>query len=122
MRSFLAVLALAIFALPASGAHLHVCLDGADSGPSARVHVGDAGLHHLGEADGTHDDMDASLESGAFVKKIRGFLELPAWLPATPVLFIQPVATAVEFTREPGVRFVFAAPYRILPPLRAPPA
>ncbi len=61
LRSFLGILSLAIVALPASGAHLHVCLDGTDSEPSASVHVGDAGLHHRGEAGGAHDDVNASL-------------------------------------------------------------
>lgn len=121
MRSFLAVLALAIFALPASGAHLHVCVDGADGEPPASVHVGDACLHHPGNAGDVHDDMDASLESGAVVKKTRSFLELPACLLPTPVLFMQPVATAVDFPRGHLAPIVSVVAYRILPPLRAPP-
>ena len=121
MRSRIALIALAIFALPASGAHLHLCLDGAGGEPPASVHVSDDGGHHAEGADRTHRDVDVSLESEALAKKVGGSPGVPPVLPTTVVLFVLPVAASADFPRDPPSLIVPIPAFRVLPPLRAPP-
>ena len=121
MRSCIVLIALAIFAIPASGAHLHLCLDGAGGEPPASVHVGDGGSHHADDADSAHRDVDVSLESEALAKKVGGSLGVPAALPATVALFVVRVAVPADFPGDPPSLIVPIPAFRVLPPLRAPP-
>lgn len=121
IRSCIALLALAIFAVPASGAHLHLCLDRAGSEPPASLHVSDDGTHHSEDANRAHRDVDRSLESEAVAKRVKSSPDVSASLPATQVLYVRRVAVLVEFSRDPRSLIVPVPAYRILPPLRAPP-
>src|SRR5678815_4602595 len=118
MRSCLVLIALAIFAIPASGAHLHLCLDGMGGEPPASVHVSDGGNHHAEEAERAHLDVDVSLESEALAKKVGGSFGIPPVLPATVVLFVLPIATSADFPRDPPALIVPIPAFRVLPPLR----
>jgi hypothetical protein len=119
VRRSISLLALAFFALPASGAHLHLCLDGAE--PPASVHVGDLAIHHVEDSDQFHKDVDADLKSEALAKKARDSFDLPTFASVAPVLFALSVAVPDEFPRTPPTLIVPFPAYRILPPLRAPP-
>jgi hypothetical protein len=121
MRSWIALLALASFAVPAIGAHLHLCLDGAGTEPPTSVHVADISAHHSENAASDHHDVDVSLDREALAKKSGSPQDAGKFLPAAPVLFVRPVALTVDLPRGPPASIVRAVPYRILPPLRAPP-
>lgn len=121
MRSCIVLIALAIFALPVSGAHLHLCLDGTGSEPPASVHVSDRGSHHSEEADRAHQDVDVSLESEALAKKARSPSGDAVFLPSALVLFVLPAAGAVDLPRYPSPPIGPIPAFRVLPPLRAPP-
>jgi len=121
MRSWIALLALASFAVPAIGAHLHLCLDGAGTEPPASVHVADICAHHPENAASDLHDVDVSLDRETLAKKFGGQQDAEKFLPAVPVLFVRPAASIVDLPRGPQATIVRAVPYRILPPLRAPP-
>lgn len=115
------LICLAIFAMPANGAHLHLCLDGNEPPSSLHLTV-DADHHNEPGAQATHNDLDVSLRAEATVKKNRSLLGLPPLIAASFILFSMPAAGSIaapvprEAINEPApVRFV-------LPPLRAPPA
>ena len=110
-----------MFAIPASGAHLHLCLDGTGGEPPASVHVSDGGRHHAEDADRAHRDVDVSLESEALAKKVGGSLGVPPALLATVVLFVLPIAASADFPRDPPSLVIPIPAFRVLPPLRAPP-
>jgi len=120
-RSWIALLALASFAVPAIGAHLHLCLDGAGTEPPASVHVADVGGHHPESADSDHHDVDVSLDREAMVKKVGVSPDAHKILPTAPVPSVQPVTTAGGIPRGPPAPIVHTIQHRILPPLRAPP-
>jgi hypothetical protein len=121
MRSWIALLALTSFAVPAIGAQLHLCLDGAGTEPPTSVHVADISAHHPANTASDHHDVDVSLDREVLAKKSSSPQDAENVLPAAPVLFVRPVASTVDLPRGPPATFVRAAPYRILPPLRAPP-
>lgn len=121
VRSWIALLALASFAVPAIGAHLHLCLDGAGSEPPASVHVSDVGSHHPESADSDHNDVDLSLDREAMVKKGGASPDAQKFLPTAPVSSARPVTVAGDLPRGPPAPIVHTVQYRILPPLRAPP-
>jgi hypothetical protein len=121
MRSWIALLALASFAVPAIGAHLHLCLDGAGTEPPTSFHVADIGAHHPENAASDHHDVDVSLDREALAKKSGASPDAEKFLPAAPLMFVRPVATTVDLPRRLPATIVRAVPYRILPPLRAPP-
>ena len=121
VRSWIALLALVSFAVPAIGAHLHLCLDEMGSEPPASLHVSDVGAHHPEDSDLGHRDVDVSLDREALAKKIAASLDVPKVLPAALVLFVEPAAIVVDYPRGPPSPIVSASRYRILPPLRAPP-
>jgi hypothetical protein len=122
MRSCVAVITLAFFALPASGAHLHLCLDGMGGEPTASVHTSAADILHAEAADPGHDDVEASFKTEALAKKVRSSLELGTPVPAVLALFVLPAAVFIDIPRESITPIAAANPYRVLPPTRAPPA
>lgn len=121
VRSWIALLALASFAVPAIGAHLHLCLDRAGNEPPASVHVADVGGHHPESADSDHHDVDVSLDREAMVKKAGASPDAHKFLPTAPVPPARPVTTASDLPRGPPAPIVHTVQRRILPPLRAPP-
>lgn len=121
LRFWIALMALASFAVPAIGAHLHLCLDGAGTEPPASVHIADVGGLHPESADSGHDDVDLSLGPEALVKKFGAAPDGQNVLPSSPVLFVRPVATVRDLQRGTSTPIVRTVQHRILPPLRAPP-
>lgn len=120
IRSYFAIFALMIFAVPASGAHLHLCLDGTDSERPASLHLVDDRTHYSEDADRGHLDVDMSLDSEAMAKKVRGSQDVPASLPASQ-LFELRIPVSVEIPADPQSLIVPVSDSRIRPPLRAPP-
>ena len=120
LRIWIALISLAVMAMPVSGAHLHLCFDGGE--PPATFHaVEDGSAHDAPALNGTHDDKDVSLEGVALAKKQDRGLDLPIALAAVALVIRMPVTTPV-----PRFDIDVATPTlpriaRILPPLRAPP-
>lgn len=112
---------LASFAVPAIGAHLHLCLDGAGTEPLASVHIADVSGLHPESADSGHDDVDLSLGPEALFKKFGAEPDGQNVLPSVRVLLVRPVTTVGDPQRRTSTRIVRAVQHRILPPLRAPP-
>src|SRR5689334_19310453 len=55
LRAWIALIALAVMAMPVSGAHLHLCFDGGE--PPATFHpIEDGEAHDAPAASGTHND------------------------------------------------------------------
>jgi hypothetical protein len=120
VRIWIALISLAIMAMPVSGAHLHLCFDGGE--PPATFHpLEDGSAHDDSAASGTHNDKDVSLQGVALAKKHDGALDLPAALTVAALVIRMPVTTPA-----PTFDTHVAAPIplrvaRVLPPLRAPP-
>jgi len=120
LRLWIAIVSVAVVAMPVSGAHLHLCFDGNE--PAAAVHAVEDGHHHAGEgATPSHHDVDVSLTSSALAKKLDRSLDLPPlltaallvlWTPGEPVGVVSP-----EFTATP----LPESPLAITPPARGPP-
>jgi hypothetical protein len=124
LRVWLAIVSLAIVAMPVNGAHLHLCFDGGE--PPATVHsMQDGGVHHEdggdGAADSVHHDLDVSIPSSALVKKFKGSGDLPALIAAAFVLFRVPAVDAAVPAPDRAAMRVPRPLVRILPPSRAPP-
>lgn len=119
-RAWLALIAIAIVAAPANGAHLHLCLDGNE--PPATVHLADDGSHHDdGQMQATHHDFDVSLRAEALGKKRTGTLDLPTVVVAAFVLFASRSTPAVTVPVNADSLSEPAPVLTVLPPLRAPP-
>jgi hypothetical protein len=120
LRIWIALISLAVMAMPVSGAHLHLCFDGGE--PPATFHaLEDGSAHEDTNGAGAHNDKDVSLQGAALAKKHDGALGLPAALAATVLVIRLPVTapvpafdTHVAIPSPPRVT-------RVLPPLRAPP-
>jgi hypothetical protein len=118
-RSWIALLALASFAVPAIAAHLHLCLDGSDAPTS--VHVAEVGgLHSQSDGSG-HHDFDVNLDREAVAKKVGSAPDFLKVLPTAPVLFVRPLAIAIALSRATPSPIVRSVHYRIAPPPRGPP-
>ncbi len=120
LRVWIALISLAVMAMPVSGAHLHLCFDGME--PPATFHaLEDGSAHDFPAATGTHNDKDVSLQSAALAKKHDGARDLSAPLSLAAIIIRMPVTVPV-----PAFDTDVATPQplrgsRILPPLRAPP-
>lgn len=120
LRVWIALLALAVAAMPVSGAHLHLCFDGGEA--SATVHASDDGPHHADTgASGVHHDADVSLAGPAVAKKFDGALELPGLIAAAFVIFRLTLPMSVVVPRERAAPIAISSVLRLLPPLRGPP-
>lgn len=118
-RSWIALLALASFAVPAFGAHLHLCLDGSEAPTS--VHVAEVGgLHSQSEGNG-HHDIDVRLGLETLAKKVGSAPDALKLLPTAPILFVRPLSIAIGFVRAPPTPKVRSVHCRIAPPPRGPP-
>ena len=118
-RSWIALLALASFAVPAIGAHLHLCLDGAEAPTS--VHVAEVGGHHSQSDSSGHHDVDVGLDREALAKKVGSAPDALKVLPTAPLLFVRPLAIAIDLSRATPSPIVRSVHYRIAPPPRGPP-
>lgn len=122
-RVLMAVVGLAVIAMPVSGEHLHMCLDGSEA--PASIHLTDDGAHHPGLDTGfdhEHHDTDISLTGIALVKKVDGTLDAQA-LVAAAVLFLRLPVAAPNFIPRNDVSVAVATrPADLLPPPRGPPA
>lgn len=118
-RSWIALLALASFAVPALGAHLHLCLDGSEAPTS--VHVAEVGGLHSQAEDSAHHDVDVGLDREALAKKGGATLDALKVLPTAPLLFVRPLAVAIDLSRTTPSPIVRSVHYRIAPPPRGPP-
>jgi len=120
---FLLLLACTILILArTSGAHLHLCFDGAEQ--PASVHLsedGDTDFHP--GANGTHSDIDVSLIGEALLKKSTGGIDLLPMLVASFILLGTLLLGARNLPPRPRstVR-VPIPPFKLRPPLRGPPA
>jgi hypothetical protein len=120
-RVVLAVLTLAVAAMPVSGAHLHLCFDGGEP-PTSYHAMSDAGEAAHNAPDGlSHHDCDISAQSGLLAKKAGSAFDLPGLVSLAG--YCVRVSVAIP---EPLVRFhpVLAVSLRVhhrLPPLRGPP-
>ena len=120
LRIWIALISLAVMAMPVSGAHLHLCFDGGE--PPATFHALEDGSAHEDASDtGAHNDKDVSLQGAALAKKHDGALGLPTALAAAVLVIRLPVTAPV-----PAFDTDVATPTplritRLLPPLRAPP-
>jgi hypothetical protein len=118
-RSWIALLALASFAVPAIGAHLHLCLDGTEAPTS--VHVAEVGGLHSQSEDAGHHDIDVGLGLETLAKKVGSAPDALKVLPTAPVRFVRPLAVAIGLVRVTPTPSVRSIHYRIAPPPRGPP-
>lgn len=118
-RSWIALLALLSFAVPAIGAHLHLCFDGSEAATS--VHVAEVAGHHAQREDAAHHDVDVGLDREALAKKAGFALDALKVLPTSPVLYVRPLAVAIDLSRATPSPIVRSVHYRIAPPPRGPP-
>src|SRR5689334_20824104 len=94
LRVWIALISLAVMAMPVSGAHLHLCFDGGE--PPATYHaVEDGSAHDHPAAAGTHNDKDVSLQGVAHAKKQDGAIDLPTALAVAVLVIRMPVAAPV---------------------------
>ena len=119
MRSFVWIVALAMFGVRLGGIHMHLCYDGQE--PPARLHIeheqGHDAHHH---SDESHQDQDVDLLAQAFSKKADlGELDvLGATFDVVALLPIgQPVGPEQLTTVQPT-----GPPHFTRPPSRGPPA
>jgi len=121
LRVWMAIIAIAVLAMPVNGAHLHLCFDGGE--PPATVHSLEDGAHHEESgADIVHRDVDVSIASSALAKKFDHSLDLPGLLATALVVLRVPVAGAVVPVPDRSAVLVPDPEPRLLPPLRGPPA
>jgi hypothetical protein len=120
LRIWIALISLAVMAMPVSGAHLHLCFDGSE--PPATFHPGEDGSVHNDHADtGAHNDKDVSLQGVALAKKQDGALDLPTALTVAALVIRMPVTAAVPVFDTDVATLIPLRVARLLPPLRAPP-
>ena len=119
LRVWIVAVMVAIFAMPVSGAHLHLCFDGTE--PAASMHEMQDGAHHAGDSKAQHRDRDVSVSGSAVAKKSDGFTDLPVLITAAFVLQRLP-ATSTQVAVPPRAATLFATRIlHLLPPLRGPP-
>jgi hypothetical protein len=120
LRVWIALISLAVMAMPVSGAHLHLCFDGGE--PPATFHaIEDGSAHDHPAASGTHNDKDVSLQGIALAKKQDGAFDLPTALPVAVLVIRMPVMVlAPAFDTDVATPIPLRVA-RVLPPLRAPP-
>lgn len=126
-RALLALVALAIVAMPASGVHLHLCFDGAEA-PSTMHFAEDGSVHSeasstasVTDTDAAHSDTDVELGAPAVAKKSDNSFDLPSLIVLAGLLFRLPAPAPAVLPETDDATIVVASSYRILPPLRAPP-
>jgi hypothetical protein len=120
LRMWIAIVSVAVLAMPASAAHLHLCLDGNE--PSVTLHSAEDGAHHTDTgASAVHNDVDVSLASSALAKKFDASLELPGLIATAFGIFLMPHSAAVIAPPDRAATLLPAPRLRLLPPLRAPP-
>jgi hypothetical protein len=120
LRIWIALISLAVMAMPVSGAHLHLCFDGGE--PPATFHAVEDGSVHNDHGDsGAHNDKDVSLQGVALAKKQDRALDLPVVLTVAALVLRMPVTVPVPaFDTDVATPIPLRAA-RVLPPLRAPP-
>jgi hypothetical protein len=120
VRVWIALISLAVMAMPVSGAHLHLCFDGGE--PPATFHaVEDGSAHDQPAVNGAHNDKDVSLQSVALAKKQDGALDLPMALTVAALIIRVPVTAPVPAFDTDVATPIPLRVARLLPPLRAPP-
>ena len=120
LRIWIALISLAVMAMPVSGAHLHLCFDGGE--PPATFHaVEDGSAHDAPALSGAHNDKDVSLQGVALAKKQDGALDLPTALAAVVLVLRMPVTVPVPAFDTDVATSTPPRVSRVLPPLRAPP-
>lgn len=120
LRVWIALISLAVMAMPVSGAHLHLCFDGGE--PPATFHaVEDGSAHDDAAVEGAHNDKDVSLQGVALAKKQDRALDLPTALAAAALVLRMPVTAPVPALDTDVATPIPLRVARILPPLRAPP-
>ena len=120
LRFWIALISLAILAMPVSGAHLHLCFDGGE--PPATFHpVEDGSAHDDPAVSGTHNDKDVSLQGVALAKKHDGALDVPTAVAVAAFVLRVPVAAPAPVIDTDVATPVPLRVARVLPPLRAPP-
>jgi hypothetical protein len=120
LRLLIALISLAVMAMPVSGAHLHLCFDGGE--PRTSFHpVEDGSAHEDPHATGTHNDKDVSLQDVALAKKQDRALDLPTALTIAALVIRVPVTVPVPAFDTDVTTPVPLRIARVLPPLRAPP-
>ncbi|MEJ1961243.1 MAG: hypothetical protein WDO56_06755 [Gammaproteobacteria bacterium] len=120
LRAWFTLIALAIVAVPVSGAHLHLCFDGAEA-PATFHPVEDGGTHGDPAVDRGHHDTDVSLQGTVLAKKLDAGLDLPTGFLSTRPAVRLPIAPPVIVPRDDVHVPVPIRTARLLPPLRAPP-
>jgi hypothetical protein len=118
-RLWIAILSIAILAMPMGGAHLHLCFDGNE--PAASVHAGDDGAHHDGTAAAIHHDLDVQLAQTALGKKISDSSDGMAFIAAAFVVFGSPPAGSSVVPHGRADARIPVSAVRLLPPSRGPP-
>jgi len=124
LRALMMLVAIAVAAMPASGAHLHLCLDGGEA--PASIHLAEDGPHHsesgTDAAPDTHNDKDLQLAAPAIAKKADGASDSPTVMAVGFVLFFRmPVSEPTLLSRASDDIVVVPSVHPILPPLRGPP-
>jgi hypothetical protein len=121
LRVWIALVSLAVVAMPVSGAHLHLCFDGSE--PPATFHPVEDGSVHDGCPTGvSHNDKDVSLQGVALAKKHDGALDLPTAITAAVLVIRMPVTAPAPVFESDVATPIPLRVARLLPPLRAPPA
>ena len=115
-----ALLAIAVFAMPVSSAHLHLCFHGKDA-PASFHATEDGADHGRTGADRIHHDVDVSLDGQGLAKKLDGVLDLSASIAAAFILFRAPAVATPVIPHERDSRLIPDPAFCTLPPLRAPP-
>jgi hypothetical protein len=120
LRIWIALVSLAVMAMPVSGAHLHLCFDGSE--PPATFHPVEDGSGHDDEpTEGAHNDKDVSLQGVALAKKHDGALDLPTALTVAVLVLRMPVTAPAPVFETDVATPIPLRVARVLPPLRAPP-
>lgn len=119
LRVWIVTLMVTIFAMPVSGAHLHLCFDGQE--PAAAMHEVQDGVHHAGSKV-QHHDRDVSVTGSAVIKKADGVLDLPVLLTAAFVLQRLPILSSDAPKPSRTATLLSDQTVRLLPPSRGPPA
>jgi hypothetical protein len=120
LKVWIALISLAVMAMPVSGAHLHLCFDGGEA-PATFHPVEDGSAHEDPHDTGAHDDKDVSLQGVALAKKHDGARDLPAALTVAVLILRIPVTVPVPAFDTDVATPIPLRVARILPPLRAPP-
>lgn len=114
----LAIYALAILALPALGAHLHLCFDGGE--PPASLHATYDDVGHSAGAAPSHHDVDVELANTALGKKFTESSDGPA-VPAAALIVLPPPSIEAFVVPQRTDSFVPVAALQLRPPPRGPP-